>query len=183
MPCLQCISSYTLKRNYFKFCQGDFLHLEEELLQILSRDFRKCRNRNLLQIFDIASTSKDIEGFSHLSTNFTLSLIIFGNECTRIRLEYDWSLGALHIKFLPHIWLCDNCDAMNTRKVLFLETTEINQLMQFCIDVNKVKLLFIHLILTQYDCLSVRLPFHCNITQLVCHSDFLMRKFLGSERL
>ena len=133
----QCISSYTLRRNYFKFCQGDF---------------QKCRNRNLLQILDIASTSKDIEGFSHLSTNFTLSLIIFGSKCTRTR-----------IKLLPHIWLCNNCDAMNTRNGLFLETTEINQLMQFSIDVNKVKLLFIHLILTQYDCLSVRLPFHCNI--------------------
>ena len=40
---------------------------------------------------------------------------------------------------------------------------------------------FIHLALTHYGCLSVHLPFHCSIRQLVCHSNFLIRKFLSSK--
>ena len=84
--------------------------------------------------------------------------------------------------FYPIFRLCNNCHVMNTRKVLFWETTKINQFMQFSIDTNTAKLLFIHLVLTQYGCLSVHLPFHRNIRQLVCHFNFLIRKFLGSER-
>ena len=53
--------------------------------------------------------------------------------------------------------------------------------MQFSIDINTFKLLFIHLALTQYGYLSVHLPFDCNIRQLVRHLRFLIRKFLGSE--
>ena len=52
-----------LKRNYFKFCQGGF---------------QSRRNRKLIQIFDIVSTTEDMTGFSQLLTNFTLTLIILG---------------------------------------------------------------------------------------------------------
>ena len=58
------------------------LHLKEELLQILSGGggvFNSV-NRNLIQIFDIISTSEDIAGFSRLPTHFTLTLIIFGSR-------------------------------------------------------------------------------------------------------
>ena len=33
--------------------------------------------------------------------------------------------------------------------------------MQFSIGTNTAKLLFIHLVQTQYGCLRVNLPFHC----------------------
>ena len=85
--------------------------------------------------------------------------------------------------FYPVFWLCNNCDVINARNSLFLETNKINQFMQFSIKINTAKLLFIHLVLTQYGCLNGHLPFHCNIRQLVCQFNFLIRKFLGSERL
>ena len=38
-----------------------------------------CRD-NLIQIFDMISTSEDMTGFSQLSTNFTLTLIVCGSR-------------------------------------------------------------------------------------------------------
>ena len=80
--------------------------------------------------------------------------------------------------FYPILWLRNNCDVINTRNILFLETDKINQFMQFSIDIYTAKLLFIQLVLAQYGCLWVYLPFHCNIRQVVCHFNFLVRKFL-----
>ena len=52
-------------------------------------------------------------------------------------------------------WLHNTFDVIiiSTKNVLFLETNKNNQFMQFTIDLNIFKLLFIHLVLTQYGCL------------------------------
>ena len=66
------------------------------------------------------------------------------NSLTYIR----YGILKFHIKLLPYIWLRDNCDVINTKNVLFLETNKGNQFMQFSIGTNTAKLLFIHLVLT-----------------------------------
>ena len=83
----KCISSYILKRTHFKFC------LE---------GFQQCKNKNLIQIFHIIPTSEDITGFSQLSKNFTVTLIIFGtmhNIKTLNKISVSALLKTLWTKF------------------------------------------------------------------------------------
>ena len=43
------------------------------------------------------------------------------------------------------------------------------------------KCFFVSLVLIQYGHIRVHLSLHCNIRQLVCHSNFLIKRFPGSE--
>ena len=48
--------------------------------------------------------------------------------------------------------------------------------MQFSIDINALDCFHS----SSADCLSMHLPFHCNIGQLVCHLNFLIRKEIAT---